>query len=249
MISWIKALRSETVLSIWWVFSTVSTLSTFFVVNWEGKPRIVFALFSIVGFGWANFKVFQKQEAKISALALERDAITTALAHRQETRDKRSSELILTPAGNSQYVLASVPNIGNLAFNGGFLEFECRIENRGNRNSTVDNYQIEILEFGRTLRNLVPEEGRRYIQGRRCNYALNPARFLTTTRLIRIDAESVTNQGILLFSIPDLTLENFAAAGMKVGAGQRFGPLNCLLTITDTMGASASALFELHESQ
>jgi hypothetical protein len=65
---WFKALFSETLSRVWLVLSAFSTLVTFFIKDWSGKPLLVSATSTVLGFGWANFKVFQKQQAEIARL-------------------------------------------------------------------------------------------------------------------------------------------------------------------------------------
>jgi len=68
MKNWLKALFSEVPLRVWLILSAVSTLVTFFVQSWSGRPLLVSAASTIVGFAWANFKVFQNQQSEIARL-------------------------------------------------------------------------------------------------------------------------------------------------------------------------------------
>lgn len=121
------------------------------------------------------------------------------------------------------------------------------IENTGNRNSTVNSFRVEIVELRRTFPNLTPE-GRQAVQGRHCQHGLDPRSILSTTGVIKIDAESATNYGTLLFFIPEVSLELFVANGLQMTGGDRkFPPLHCRLTLTDTTSSSATAEFEMHE--
>jgi len=65
---WLKALFSETPFLVWLILSALSTLATFFVKAWSNKPFLVSAISMILGFAWANFRVFQKQQAEIGRL-------------------------------------------------------------------------------------------------------------------------------------------------------------------------------------
>lgn len=237
MKNWIKALLSEAVFSLWWILSAFSTASSFFVSRLSGKPRLVFAVSAVVGFAWANLRVFQKQESRISGLQ-------ASLASQQA----RISQLTIIPAGGSRYILSPLGNIVHAAFNGSLLEFHLRIENRGRKNSIVSSYQVEITDLHKTFQDLQPQEGRNSAQGRHCVHGLQPAQILSRTGIVRIEAEGATDHGTLLFFIPDITMESFVDAGLKMSGPQhKFGTLRCRLTIADTTGSSTNAEFELHE--
>jgi hypothetical protein len=237
MMKWLKALWSETLLSVWWILSALSTLSTFFLRGWSGKPRLVSAISASLGFAWANFRVFQKQQREILRLQ--------ALA----TQEARVSKLRITPANGSRYILCPVGNVPRADFRGGYLEFHLMIENLGRRDSTVNNYKVEIVELEQTFPNLAPVERKSGIQGRHCQHIVDPNRILSTTENIRIQAENATNHGALLFFVPDLNLEQFVNRGLRMqGEGRKFGTLRCLLTLTDTMQTSATCEFRLDEA-
>jgi len=122
------------------------------------------------------------------------------------------------------------------------------VENTGRKNSTVNGYQVEIVELERIYPNLRPVEGRNGVQGRHCQYGMQPDRILSTTGNIRIEAESATNHGILLFFIPDITLEQFTNAGLRMqGENRKFGTLRCRLTLSDTTRSLAIQEFVLQE--
>jgi len=236
--TWLKALLSETILSIWWILSGVSTLSTFFVHSWSGKVRLALAIVTLLGFVLANLRVFQKQQGRISEL-------NQALAR----HEARASQLRMMPDAGSHFMLRPVDlNRRRADFSGGVLEFHLMIENTGRRNSTVNDYQVEIVELGQAFPNLRPVEAQNLIPSRYANHGA-PARVLSTTGNIRIDAESATDRGILLLFVPGLNIEQFAKAGSRMeGDDRRFGPLHCRLTVTDTMGGTAAGEFELSEA-
>ncbi len=213
MKNWLKALLSETLFSVWWILSAFSTLSTFFLKGWSGKPRLVSAISTILGFAWANFRVFQKQQGEILRL---RGALPS--------HEARVSQLRITPDHGSRYILAPVENVPHADFRGGYLEFHLMIENTGRRDSTVNNYQVEIVELQQTFPNLKPIEEKKGVQGRHCQQGMQPARILSTTGNIRIQAENATNHGTLLFFVPDINLKQFVNAGLQVhGEDRKFG--------------------------
>lgn len=189
------------------------------------------------GFAWANFRVFQKQERRISALS----QVVAAY-------EGRASQLRITPDNGSRYILIPNGNVPHADFNGGYLEFHLMIENTGRRNSAVNSYQVEIVELHQNFPDLQPVEGRNAIQGRHCQHGLLPARILSTTGIIRIDAESATDHGALLFFVPGINLEQFVNAGFRMqGENRKFGALRCRLTLTDTTRTSTVQEFQLQE--
>lgn len=237
MRDWFKALWSETAYSIWWLLSAFSTLSTYAVPGMSARVRMAAALSTIVGFAWANFRVFKKQEARIlashSKIALLED---------------RTSQLKITVDDGSRYILKPVGNVPRGDFNGIFLEFHLMIENSGRKNSTIDRYEVEIVELQMSRPNLRPKEGQNMIQGRHCQFALLPASVLSTTGAVRIGAETATNRGILLFFVPEVGLQQFVNAGLHMNGEQRkFGALTCRLTLTDTSQSSVTQEFQLRE--
>jgi hypothetical protein len=122
------------------------------------------------------------------------------------------------------------------------------IENAGPRNSTINNYRVEIVELDRIFPNLQPIEidG---AQGRHCYAGIYTANLLSRHGNIQIDAESATGHGTLIFSIPGINMQQFVDAGLHMQGPQRqFGNLRCRLTLTDTTQSSATSEFELRES-
>lgn len=238
MKKWLAALWAETISRFWWCLSALSTFSTFFFRgSWSGILRPVFAISFVVSFAWANFRVFQKQEHRISEL------ISDVPSH-----ETRVSELKIKPIGGS-YILRPVAGVSHADFEGGFVNLQLVIENTGARNSIVDRYDLEITELKANFEKLPPQEGRNAVQGRHCVLGIDPRRILSRTGMVKIDAESATDRGELLFFLPGLTLKRFADAGLGMnGEERRFATLKCRLKVTDTMGTSAAAEFELPEA-
>jgi len=235
--NWLKALFSETPSRVWLTLSAFSTLVTFFLKAWSDKPLFVSATSMILGFAWANFRVFQKQQAEIVRLG-------AALS----SHEARVSELKIAPDAGSRYILSPVGSVPHADFRGGYLEFHLMIENTGRRDSTVNNYKVEIVELQQTFPNLNPLEGKIGVQGRHCVHGMQPARILSVTGNIRVQAENATNHGTLLLFVPDINLAQFAVAGLQMhGDERKFDPLRCRLTLTDTTNSSATCEFRLEE--
>lgn len=238
MKAWIGALWSETFFTWWAIISAVSTISTFAVPDWSGKLRSLFVVSGIAAFGWGNLKVFEKKQIEIADLQ-------KSLA----VHEARTSQLRIVPDQRSRYILTPINNIPRSDFEGGYLEFFFMIENIGKRNSVVTEYQVEIVTLGQIFRHLRSIEHSPGVQGRHSMFAMNPAQILSETGNVQIQAEHATNRGILLFHIPELTLEQFSNAGLRMtGAERRFDALHCRLTITDTTGESATSDFTLSEA-
>jgi hypothetical protein len=241
MKSWLKALFAETAFTTWWIFSGLSTLSTFFVQSLSGKWRFASGISTLVGFAWANFRVFTKQERQISALTVALAAPGAAAA--------RASRLRVAVDRWLRYILVPANNVPRSDFNGMYAEFRLMIENTGPRNSTVDTYAVDVVELTKDFTGLRPEEGRATIQGRHCQYGLNRATGLSGTGIVRIDAESSTNHGTLLFFLRGVKLEDFANAGLHMQGEQRgFSALHCRLTVTDTTLSTTTEEFQMDEA-
>ena len=236
MKAWLRALFSQVIVSSWWLLSAASTLSTFFFHGWAGKVRPILAVSSIVGFAWANYRVFQKQQSEISALGKN-----------TQLPQPRVSDLRITAHNGSRYILRPVQNVARGDFSGMFLELHLMIENQGRRDATVNHFQVEVVELNRQFTNLAPEERLNAIAGRHCVHGLNP-QGLSRTGLIRIEAENTTNCGTLIFDIPEVNLRTFAECDLRMdGPERKFPPLHCRLTLTDTTQTSATQTFELRE--
>lgn len=238
MKKWWKALRSETLICIWFTLSALSTLTTFFHHDWSGKPRLISAISAIVGFAWANYKVFCKQEAEVEKL---RRAI--------QSQEIRTSQLRVTSYPGSRYILRPVGNGVGGDFNGVHLEFHLMVENSGQRNAVIQEFQVEITELHQTFPDLKPVEGLQTMPGRYGVQGINPNSILSTTGLIKINAEDTTNRGSLIFFLREVSLQVFAANGLRMMMGnqRKFPSLHCRLTLTDTNQSSAFADFELPE--
>ena len=225
----------------------LSTLSTFFFHSWSGQLRLLFGFSALIGFAWANFKVFSKQEARIAEL--ERAALQqTALQQSTLPQDVRNTRLTITPNDGSRYILQPVQNVPHGDFNAAYLEFHLMIENSGRRNSVVNRFDVEITELAQTFHNLTPDERRTAVQGRHCTHGLDVNAGLSRTGVIRINPENATNRGTLSFFIPNITLEMFVNGGLQMtGPRRSFPALHCRLSLSDTTDTSATAEFELHE--
>ena len=240
---WLAALRSEVLFSAWSLLSAASTLSTFFIRSLSGKPRLISALSAIVGFAWANLRVFRKQEIKITA---QHDQIST-LQRDMTARPTKTSQLRIIPASGSRYYLRPISQAPSGDFDMLFLEFHLMVENSGERNSVVNGFRVEIRELGKTFDGLQPITVAT-IPGRRGQHGVARERILTDGETIRINAEDATKKGILIFSVRDVSFKVFMEHGLHAaGIQAQFQPLHARLVLTDTTGESAVANFDLCE--
>jgi hypothetical protein len=252
---WLRDLFSKAPYAAWTVASVASTLITFIPLvpfKFSGFVRPALIAFALVSFGRANFKLFQSKQTEIDDLEGDlrlQEAKITNLEEELAKRDERVSKLTIHPGKNSHYILFPVATTPQADFNGGYFEFKLRVENNGAKNSIVSRFRIEIKELGRDLTDLLPQEGRSGVQGRHCQFGLNPQTGLSETNILQVPPESSTREGTLAFFVPGLNLDTFSAAGLRMSGEQRyFGPLHCRLTLTDSSGATASADFELPEA-
>ncbi len=238
---WIKDLFSSAPSAAWTIASAASTVLTFVAFlpfKFSGPVRTVAFSIAALTFCRANYLVFKRQRSRI----IDLDA-------QLATRDARVSQLMIRPGQRSRYILTAPPGIPNADFNGVYLEFRLRVENRGRRNSIVERFDVEIRDLKQAFPRLLPDEGRRMVQGRRSQYGLAPESALSAKGIFQVAPESSTEEGTLAFLIPNLIVDVFANAGLRMhGEERRFGTLHCRLTITDSTGATASADFEMSES-
>ena len=224
----------------WSVASALSTLLTFLtLIHLPLYVSVIFILLAVVTFAMANFKLYRHQQSEIEELRQQ----VQALQHREPV-----TKLRIHRAADSRYILTPVHQMAHGDFNGGYFDFNLRVENNGERNSIVDKYAVTIEEFSLNFDSVYPEEPN-YIQGRHCMHALVSQRYLSKTKLVKIEPYSSTEFGHLMFHLPRLNLETFADAGFRMqGEQHRFGSLHCRLTLTDSTGVSVSETFELRES-
>lgn len=236
--SWVKSLLSETFPRVWIVLSGFSTLSTFFLRTWSEKPLRVSLLSLVLGFFWATFRVFRHQQTLIAEL---RQA--------QSQEYTRIAELRITADGGRYVLIPVAPNVRVGDFQAIFVEFRLMIENLGQKNSTVKDFDVQIMELANMFSNLKPVEGKRQVQGRHCLHGLDINNILSKTGMVRIPPEDTTNFGTLVFIVDGVNLQMFVDSGLSMsGPERKFPPLHFRLTLTDTNNFSATAEFILGEA-
>jgi len=192
-----------------------------------------------------------EQNAQLSAeLDAERNQHLAQIASGiNRASQEPAASLKIYPANRSRYILKPAAQGGaHRDFRGGHFQFWLRVENSGNRNSAVDRYKVWIQEFDREFNGIVPIQVRGLVPGRHCQHAVGNEKYLNEANLIRIPPDDSTSVGCLWFCLPELTLEMFVNAGLRMqGEERRFSNLHCRLTVTDSNGISASEDFECHE--
>jgi hypothetical protein len=167
----------------------------------------------------------------------------------RQAQNSRTSQLRIVADVGSRYILQRVSDQDRIHFSGSFLEFRLMVENTGARNSSVNKYKVEVRELRQTFTNLQSVEALQRIDGRHCTHGLQPDRVLSRTGIVRVDAESTTDRGLLLFYIPEMNTACFANAGLPPGEGmEKFRNLHCRLTLTDTTESVTAEDFELQEA-
>jgi hypothetical protein len=171
-------------------------------------------------------------------------AINTARASQEA-----AASLKIYPANRSRYILKPTGQGGaHSDFRGGHFQFWLRVENSGNRNSAVDKYKIWIQEFDREFDGISPIQVGGLVPGRHCQHGIGNEKYLNEANLIKIPPDNSTSVGCLWFFLPEVALEMFMNAGLRMqGSERRFSNLHCRLTIIDSNGISASEDFECHE--
>jgi hypothetical protein len=65
MLPWLRAIARETAPAVLALLSGLSTLATFVTPKLAGYPRAVLAVCFVAGFGWANLRIYKKQQKQI----------------------------------------------------------------------------------------------------------------------------------------------------------------------------------------
>jgi hypothetical protein len=155
---------------------------------------------------------------------------------------------VIEPGNRSRYILRPREDVPGADVLGAVFEFHLRIENTGRRNSTITNYRVRIQELQRDYADLAVFENQTSVRGRRAQMGISRDSVLSRNGIIEVHAERTTPRGTLLFRIPDLNLQMFADAGLRMEEQDRkFSPLHCTLTISDSTGTTTSNDFVLSE--
>jgi hypothetical protein len=215
-------------------------------VSWPWYSAILL-LFVVI----ACYKVWLRDQGRIGDLEGDlkiQEMRIQELRSELAVRKERTANLTIHVVEGSQYLLKPIGNVPRAGFEGAHLEFHLLVNNTGSRDSTINAYRIHIEELRRDFAELVPfERVGNSLQGR--HFSTTAQKGLSTTGLVRVPAEGVTDQGTLTFWIPGINLDDFAEAGFVMrGEERRFDPIHCTLTLTDMTGVSASRQFELREA-
>jgi hypothetical protein len=218
---YLKALRRETLPAVIAAFSFASTALTFVPqLGVSGRIRLIPIGCLVVGFVWAHTRVFAKQRSRI--LELEA-SLANPPARRAKLVIHEGRKASCVPIRKSEQNMEPVAT---------YFEFHMAVENKGDRHSNINRYDLDIPQMGK-FENLIPVENRiMLIQAVGFNYS--PAQpYLMMNGFIAVEAEKMTTLAYLPFQVP--------------APPPASGPLHCVLTLTDTEGNSASHKFVLRE--
>lgn len=225
MRTWGKALLRETMPAAIGVFSLASTVITFLPRLGLYSIRWVPLICLIGAFAWANLRVFKKQQLTIEDLQSRLAALGA-----------RRAQLIIHPRGPSTYIVVKEPALA--APNKIYVELDLVIENKGNRTSNVNNFGLEIKGTDKHFPELRPSYPQD-VSGRRSVYLLS-GQGLGIDGHITVEAEKMSSRGKLGFFV------TFVPEGDRKSV-QAFAAIDCILTIADTEGVTASHNFRLEE--
>jgi hypothetical protein len=181
--------------------------------TWVPTVILVSAVF------FASYDVYRKQKREIGNLHAKLDS--------------RRSELVIHPH-KSRYI-RHVALQGDFASPlGTYIELGIAIENKGNRNSVINRWDLKIDETGKEYKQ-VGLYGKGLIQGRKSQYSLPTTRNLVSGGYIRVPAESVAGPGVLPLYVRDILPES----------SQR---IQCKLTLFDTEGNTCSKELRVPEA-
>jgi hypothetical protein len=217
---WLTAIRRETLPALLAAFSLASTILTFIPqLGISASIRSISIACLVAGFVWANMRVYAKQQKRIADFSVS----ALAPAHR--------AKLVIHEAERSKYIALRKADHSTEAV-GVYIEFHMAVENKGQRHSSINRYDVSIREMG-SFENLRPESNpNAMIPGIHANYTASQP-YLMTDAYIRVEAEKMSQTGYLPFRI---------ASPPPIS-----GPLHCTLILTDTEGESTSHEFILPE--
>jgi len=162
------------------------------------------------------YDVYKHQQSEIEAL-------------KRTLEEKRSHLVILPHEGSKYYGCVADPSDGSW---GTYLWFNLSVENKGNRNSTINHYDLENLKIGKQYPDIKPQALPRIKSREGAIVSFGKPQWLMSGEFVRVPAEGLTGPGILAFLVKDPVPEHA-------------GPIHCRLTVTDTEGNNAFHDFEL----
>ncbi len=115
-----------------------------------------------------------------------------------------------------------------------FVELHLAIENKGEKNSVIDRFDLRVQQTGKEYMNISPtfKSG---VHGRKGLRVFDPNNWLTQRGMTTVPAVDKIGPGVLLFYVPDLP---------PPGCSE----VNCTLTIFDTEENQVSSRFVLSEA-
>jgi hypothetical protein len=198
---------------LWSLLAVISTLSTFVAIYVRGFTpfRWIPLVVAVIAWLFAPYKLFASQQNKIAQL---RNRIG-------------KPGLVIHPESRSAFYVHRDPT-GMHAL-GTYLEIDLTIENKGEVNSVIARFDLQVKELGTTFGNLVPHP-RQHVQTRNSNYQLTQE-FIARTNKLLVGGKNFV-KGIL-----PLYLDQ--------APGDTVTELHCVLTAIDTDGETATGAFVL----
>ncbi len=210
MWQYIKLLLASWFSKVLFLLGIVSAIGTYVpritLPAWVSPVILVAAVF------FASYDVYRKQIRENEAL-------------KAKNTEKRSQLVIYPHDGSKYFVLGS---------EGTYVMLKMAIENKGNRNSTVNRYGISVRETSADHKDINPNPMTTFL-GRDTTYSIGNQPWLMSDSLVRVAAEGVASPGFLPFRLPD-TIPGDCHQ------------IQCELTIQDTEGNIASQVFSVLEA-
>lgn len=200
---------------LWSALGAVSTLATFVPLYVRGVtvPRSIPVVLAIISWLLAPYRLYGVQKKRIHEL------------EEQAAAKKKTAELVLHPENGSGFYV----HIMGGQILGTFLLLWLTLENKGERNSVVNTFEITVDETGGQPLELSPEP-RKNVQGRAANY------MITQDFIARDNKLLVPAQNYVKGSLPFY---------MGVAPAESVTQLHCVLTLRDTEGNGVTQSFLL----
>ncbi len=211
---------------MWLILAALSTLATFAPIYFHrfAVPHWIVPAIGIVAWLIAPYRLYVHQENEIALLK-----------NKLAELEQKEPKLVIHRQNRSAFYVHREPHQvagpAAMAPLGAYLEFDLTIENKGELNSVVARFDLQIDDVGEFPK--ITPQPRNYIQTRNVNFGLAQD-FVTRGDKVLVPGRNFV-RGILPFYVEKAPADTITE-------------LHCTLTITDTNDVATKETFSLRRN-